>query len=361
MIKWAFEAFAQGGWSLVTLAEELNRRGLTTKESPKRPARLISAGFLHKVLTNKFYFGTFTSGRVEYQGTYEPLVTRDLWDAVDSRLTQNRTYSKPAARKWFCFRPFTKCGYCGASITAYDKPGRHGRGKFIYYECTNSKKRLDPLYYQRKFGTENCIQRRWKESEIDDLIKAEIGRLYVDDVVIEEVRARLKRTNIAEEAYERKELRRLEAERTRKKNHLRLSYQDRLDGRLTAEQYDEISAEVQADLNRVESDIAGLSRHNVKYREQGSRMLELLGGIKDVYEKADMPGKRELLEVMLDKITLKEEPTVIWHFPFSTLFTLGKVFREGKNWGQSINEFITYLRHSPQGATLKALGGAVSP
>ncbi len=334
LITWAFEAFGKGGWSLQTMAAELNRRGLTMKPSPRRPARPITQGMLHKMLTNKFYTGKFTSGGQEHLGTYEPLITPELFEQVRARLTGNRTYSRPASRKWFCFRPFTKCGHCPSTITAYEKAGRHGRGHYVYYECTSGKKKKDPQYYFRKFGTENCIQRRWKEEEIDALIEGAIGRLYINDFIASKIRTGLKKSNTEEELFEKKERRRLETEVTRRTNHLKLCYQDRLDGHLSIDQYNEVSAEVQADLTRAQAEIAKLNQHNIEYREQGSQVLELLHGVKDVYSKANQHGKRKFLEVMVDRIVLQDDPVVVWQEPFATLFTIGEVFRERSKWGE---------------------------
>jgi hypothetical protein len=41
------------------------------------------------------------------------------------------------------------------------------------------------------------------------------------------------------------------------------------------------------------------------------------------------------------------------------LLGLSRIIKN-KEWGQSVKELITYLRHSPQAAALKVLGGAIS-
>ena len=77
-----------------------------------------------------------------------------------------------------------------------------------------------------------------------------------------------------------------------------------------------------------------MARHNVKYKEQGSEIIELLRGFKEVYLAADLEGKSKILSVMLDRVILKgEETQFIWHEPFSTLFTLGSFINKGK-WGE---------------------------
>ncbi|MGB8959340.1 MAG: hypothetical protein WCC00_10080, partial [Candidatus Aminicenantales bacterium] len=95
-------------------------------------------------------------------------------------------------------------------------------------------------------------------------------------MIIEKVKERLKHTHLKEDAAEAKELQRLQAEFARKTKHLKLCYQDRLDEKISLGQYQEVTAEVQADLDRISADLDRLGRHNVKFREQGSLVIELL-------------------------------------------------------------------------------------
>lgn len=333
-VKWAWETYDMGGWSFEKIVKELNRRGLTTKPSPKRPSGPVSVSHIQKVYENHFYHGEFSHDSKLCKGTYEPMVSKVLWKRVEARRLANKTHSRPETKKWFCYRPFTKCGYCRASITAYEQEGRHGRGHYVYYECQSSKKRGDPEFYLKRFGTENCPQRRWTEKEIEQFVDGEIGKLYVNDFIAAEVKERLKRAAVKEDVAEVKELQRLQSEFTRLNKHLRLSYKDRLDEKISIEHYEEIVAETQADLDRISGDLDRLGRHNVKFREQGSLVIELLKGVKEVYSKADQHGKQKFLEVLVKEIVLKKEPVVVWQEPFDTLFALGEVFREKGIWGE---------------------------
>jgi len=333
-VKWAWETYDIGGWSFERIVKELNRRGLTTKPGPRRLSGPISVSHLQKVYENPFYYGEFLHDGKLCKGNYEPMVSRELWNRVKARRLANKTHSRPETKKWFCYRPFTKCGYCRASITAYEQEGRHGRGHYVYYECQSSKKRGDPQFYLKRFGTENCPQRRWTEKDIEQFVDGEIGKLYVNDLIAEKVKERLKRTAVREDAAETKELQRLQSEFARKTKHLKLCYKDRLDERISMEHYEEVVAETQADLDRISADIDRLGRHNVKFREQGSLVIELLKGVKEVYSKADPKGKQKFLEVLVKEIILQKDPVVVWQEPFDTLFALGEVFREKGIWGE---------------------------
>jgi len=331
----AFECYAEGKHSLVTLCEEMNSRGLTTRPSPKRPAHPISVPHMHKLLKDPFFYGEHAWSGQLWKGSYEPIITQALFNQVQVQFANHRSYIRPAAKKFFAFKPFLKCGYCGCSITGEEHQDQSGNGHYVYYRCTFGKKTTDPDWYKKKFGTDYCIQKRWKEEEIDHLISEALGRLYLDDFISTKIRERLKNTHVEEEAFEKKELRRLETEKTRRKTHDKLSYQDRLDGKISLEQYGEVQAEVHAELHRIESDIEKLSNRNFKYKEQGSEIIELLRGFKEVYLAADLEGKSKILSVMLDRVILKkeEETFFFWHEPFNTLFCLGGFINKEK-WGE---------------------------
>jgi hypothetical protein len=57
LIRWAFEAYATGDWSLNRLAAELTLRGLTKRPTRKRLAEPLSAKQLLMVLRNPYYIG----------------------------------------------------------------------------------------------------------------------------------------------------------------------------------------------------------------------------------------------------------------------------------------------------------------
>jgi DNA invertase Pin-like site-specific DNA recombinase len=332
LIVWMFEAFAKGGWSLSTMAEELNRRGLATRATAHRPPHPLDPNGVRAALINPFYIGKSRAGDEDYHGTYEPLTTEDVWSQVQGRLESNRMYSYPGTKRWFAFKPFLKCGYCGSGVSAYEAPGRPNNGKYVYYVCSGSRHRNDPDYFRRKFGTDHCPLKSWREEKIDELIEAEIGKLYVDDFLVEQVRERLRKMNNKEDASEARELRRLEAEKARRQRHLKLIYSDRLDEKITIEHYEEVRAETQAELDRIKAAMERLTHRNSKAKEQGSQILAILRDVKDVYHQVDLPGRRKLLEVMLAEVRLQQDPSFAWQYPFNALFSLGEYFRKNKVW-----------------------------
>ena len=100
LIAYAFTAYATGDWSLSKLVAELYTRGLTTRPTPKQPARKVSTTSLHKILTNPYYKGVVTFRTVTYPGTHTPLVDTDTWAQVQTVLAVSRPGSDGGSQSW---------------------------------------------------------------------------------------------------------------------------------------------------------------------------------------------------------------------------------------------------------------------
>jgi hypothetical protein len=75
LMKWAFESYATGAWSVRRLCRELNNRGIETMPGPMRPSKPIYQSLLHMRLRDPYYKGLVRYRGVEYPGSHEPLVT----------------------------------------------------------------------------------------------------------------------------------------------------------------------------------------------------------------------------------------------------------------------------------------------
>lgn len=135
-----FEKVAYDKWSGRKLYHwlkfELNFRTHTGKKH-------LSLGNIYKILDNTFYYGSFEypkgSGQW-YQGKHEPIITKELYDEVQTQLKGNEL--KTRTDKEFAFTKLMTCGLCGSGISADEKYKKLKNGKFnthIYYGCTKAK------------------------------------------------------------------------------------------------------------------------------------------------------------------------------------------------------------------------------
>lgn len=140
VIKQIFEKVAYEHWSgrkiYHWLKFDLNFRTHLGKKH-------LSLGNIYKLLENTFYYGEFEYPRgagIWYKGKHEPIITKELFDAVQLQLKGNQL--KTRQDKEFAFTKLMTCGLCGSGISADEKYKKLKDGTFnthIYYGCSKAK------------------------------------------------------------------------------------------------------------------------------------------------------------------------------------------------------------------------------
>jgi DNA invertase Pin-like site-specific DNA recombinase len=86
LVVWAFEQYATGRFSLPELTKAVEAKGLRNRLG--NPPR-VSA--VHRMLRNPIYTGVVVWKGVEYPGIHQPLISRDLYDKVQSVMESHST------------------------------------------------------------------------------------------------------------------------------------------------------------------------------------------------------------------------------------------------------------------------------
>jgi len=182
VIKQMFEKVAHEKWSGRKLYHwlkfDLNFRTHAGKKH-------LSLGNIYKILDNTFYYGSFEypkGGGQWYQGKHEPIVTKELYDEVQTQLKGNEL--KTRNDKEFAFTKLITCGLCGSGISADEKYKKLKNGKFnthIYYGCTKAKDKSCKCGYINEVDLIKQLQDlvdtiKLKENIVLKKLKAEVIR-----------------------------------------------------------------------------------------------------------------------------------------------------------------------------------------
>lgn len=124
LARQAFELFSTGNYSLKTLAEEMQVRGLKT-----RYGRIYSPESMKKLLTRRFYIGRLEWRGKEYKGKHKPVVSQELFYRVQEVLRRRSIDTGEKGRLEFLLRGVAFCRACGQRLTGEVHP----RGS--YYRC----------------------------------------------------------------------------------------------------------------------------------------------------------------------------------------------------------------------------------
>jgi len=136
IIKQMFEKVAYEGYSGRKVYEWLKDE----THLRSRSGKLLTLSIIYRMLNNTYYCGLFEYAGKWYKGSYEPIISRELFDAVQKKMTV-APKSKPGTKQFDLTRIF-KCGSCGSGITAQERAKRLKSGaikKYVYYHCTQFK------------------------------------------------------------------------------------------------------------------------------------------------------------------------------------------------------------------------------
>ena len=114
----------------------------------------LSLGNIYIILQNSFYYGTFEypekSGNW-YEGKHEPIITKELYEAVQAQLKRDHIVRSDI--KEFAFTKLMTCGSCQSGVTADEKFKKLKDGtsnRYVYYGCTRHKDKACKNGYVRE-------------------------------------------------------------------------------------------------------------------------------------------------------------------------------------------------------------------
>ena len=164
LIYEAFNLYASGQYSLVSLGQALTALGLRTHNH-----RPVTKNTISRVLRNPFYHGTIRIMRhgTEHPGIHHPLISKELFDQVQAVL--NRKVVKKAVRHEYLYRGIFRCGLCSGAMTPESSKG------FIYYRC------------HTKVCSTKCI----REEILDEVILGALEQISFGDIQQQQLQKQL--------------------------------------------------------------------------------------------------------------------------------------------------------------------------
>ena len=144
VIKLAFEQYATGTHTLVSLSQFLAHHGVVKKNgSPLAKVSVV------KMLNNRAYIGFIKHLGEWHNGNFEPILSPTLFEAVQKVFVSRKKPRKQKMFLPFAFTGFATCGECGGMITAQYATNRFGT-KYTYYRCTKKRGNCSQSYLQEK-------------------------------------------------------------------------------------------------------------------------------------------------------------------------------------------------------------------
>jgi site-specific DNA recombinase len=136
LVQWAFEAYATGEWTIRTLTEALDAKGLRALPHGRKLPGPVVASYISRMLTNRYYIGKVTFKGVEYDGRHQPLIPESLFERVQEVLAMhNRAGEKRRVHNHY-LKGSVFCGACGSRLCL-----TQAKGQYLYFFCLGRHQR----------------------------------------------------------------------------------------------------------------------------------------------------------------------------------------------------------------------------
>jgi len=164
-VRQMFEAYSTGGHTLQSLRNLTITWGLKTHFN-----KPIARSKIREVLSNPFFTGQFYHKGELYQGSHEPIISKALFDQVQSIL-HNRKKPNQKRKHHFALLGLLTCAECECAITAERQKGHH------YYRCTKKRGKCNQPFvreeklaeYLRQIVAQVALPTEWREPIFNQL------------------------------------------------------------------------------------------------------------------------------------------------------------------------------------------------
>lgn len=311
----AFELCASGLYpSVQQLSVALDERFSHLERRPRMKR-------LYELLRNPFYYGGFRWLGRTYEGSreyHEPLVSRDLWNRVQSILDGRARHK--VTTKEFQYLKMLKCGGkildehgketdqpCGCSVTAEEKRKLLKDGSVrihYYYRCSNTSYRCsqkDKAYLQgvgRKTIT-------FPESEIEELFQAVFGPFNWTPELVTRMQDILRAEHAQKSGDHKAHVASLRRRYEMLQTYMDKAYDDKLAGLLSADEWIEKHERWKLEREDAKAKIDALDEMKDEYIENGVLLIELAQRTETFYKIATPAQKRKLVEIVSSNHVLR--------------------------------------------------------
>lgn len=269
---------------------------------------------LKKLFDNPIYYGEFNWKGKRYNGTHEPIVSRQLWeqcqDVMRGHCRRTRT-----ARKAFPFSGLIHCGHCGWLLI-----GQLQKGKYVYYHCKSK-----------------CPEPYVRQETLEAAFTREVERLSFPSEFIAELKEMMISSAGEQKTFQAENTKRLRQEYDRLQKRLEQAYVDKLDGRIDSDMHARLSEEWRSRQNAISAELSAFETSGRIYIDEGLQLLEICETVTETFGVQPATEKRKMLDILGLNYSWKAQTlTMQWRRPFDDLVNSG-LSNKASPRGQKLN------------------------
>jgi site-specific DNA recombinase len=281
LIKRMFVEYATGNYSVQSIRKKAIEWGLTN-----RSKKGLTKSNVYDLLKKHVYYGVFQHAGELHQGSYEPIISKQLFDQVQDILNDR---GKPRKQTWIhAYKGLVKCVSCGSSITAETKTkyfkGTNRYASYTYYRCT------------RRRGP--CGQPGVTEAELEEMIKQNISKIEIDREIWKLGVDLLKAKHSNEVDIDIQVRKQLEKEKDKVDLELDKLLQMRLNEEITADEYAEAKRKLVDRQMELKAKTEDRENTSANWLELAENFFETAFQAREILEGNNPEQKKELVRTV---------------------------------------------------------------
>ena len=295
IVEAIFVLYSLGQSTFQDISDYLFERGVKT--SGGKP---YSKDKVKYILKNPFYYGHFIYGGEIYEGKHTPIISKKLFDKVQTVIKQRSHPTKGL------IEPQAYCGLlrcsCGMMITAENKTKRQKNGNthhYLYYRCS------------RKNKTVKCIEPAVRSELLDQQLSDLLAGFALPKEYADKMRKWATADELTDKARIDGKIDGMRSELTHLSEKLQRLLDGFLDGVLEREIYTQKKAEIMSQKKTIEEQMSDLHSGTLEWVEPLNNWLEKAVSICSIAHSADQNAKKSLLlEIFGLNLKLKNKNAV---------------------------------------------------
>jgi site-specific DNA recombinase len=164
-IRWAFETYATGLYSINDMVTLLAAQGLLTRGNRRYPSRPLKHSSVYQLLSNPFYAGKVPYKGKVYPGRHTELVSEELFDQVQAVLKAHNQSGERDRKHAHYLKGSIFC-QCNHRLTFSRNKGNGGF--YEYFVCPLHQRRTCPERYQRVEAVEAAVEEHYRTINLSD-------------------------------------------------------------------------------------------------------------------------------------------------------------------------------------------------
>ena len=278
-----FQLMLEPQHTLETIRHKMAEFGVVTAKG-----RTFSKSQVHRIITNPFYIGTIRFNDKEYPGKQPHLITEELFNSVQAKLSRKRP------TKYRKHNPILKgimvCDHCGKNITWQLQKGR------LYGSCQRKLEECKRQSFVREDAVLELVR-----GKLDDLICPSPEVIsWLTMMLHQDFKLTIDNAEEAQKALDER------IERIKRMDDM--LYDDKLAGLISSERYMVKHESFVSEINDLQKQKGGINQeYETKYMN-GIANIELSQGAKMRFmdDKTSNDDKRIILTKLFEKISLKD-------------------------------------------------------